>query len=202
MVQILIPSTLQKQHKNTQYTLYCIEVYLSGKCYKVDRRYSEFYELHRKLKKYYNQIGNLPPKRLKNLNQKLIEQRRISLEKYLQNLCKIGLNTELDEFLNLPIDKSINLKNLNQPHKTLFGKQDKQTNEYHQCMIGFKNDYLFSFDYDLKNHFSSNSSANSYSSSDSQKSDSNSCASSSSTISTNSLQDICLLGYLEAIYSK
>lgn len=211
MVQVLIPTTNIVQKDSKPYTVYCIELFVSGKCFKIDRRYSEFYELHRKLlKKKTYQLGTLPPKKLKNLNQKLIEQRRTSLESYLQQTLRtVGLDktVELNEFLNLPINEPPNLV---QKHKSLFTPRnqfvftDEQTtdqfNDCHQCMIGFKNDYLFPLDYDL-NYSNSLSSTNSiFSSADSQKSETNSCASSSSTNSNGSLPDILVLGSLDAIY--
>lgn len=230
MVQILIPSSEQKQCKTGRYTVYCIELYLNGKCNKIERRYSEFHKLNRTLKKYFNQdrIPQLPPKRVvRNLSEKLIEYRRTSLEDYLKKVLKnIGLDVakELNEFLNLPLpNESIGNVNSNKTienqSKFLFNSILSKTNDdqqdnnlrkfnYHQCMIEFKNDYLFSIDYDLPSYLTNNlNHPNSiYSDSSSNKStkssncDTNSCTSTSST--TDSLPDIVLIGNLDAIYDK
>ena len=223
MVQILIPSSQQKQCKNGRYTAYNIEIYLSGKCYKVDRRYSEFYDLHRILKKNYHLLpSNLPPKKVNNLNKKLIEQRRTSLEKYLQNLLKtIGLNKiqELNEFLSLPAISTQQelLKKLDQTKSSIFKSYLTSNDQpefhdfnFHQCMIGFKNDYLFSIDHDLLSYLTNSlSTANSvYSDSSSNKSSNyetnstTSCMSSSSSTTSGSLPDIVLMGSLDAIYTN
>ena len=211
MVQILIPSSAQKQCKNRTYTVYNIELYLSSRCHKIDRRYSEFHELHRVLKKSFQFVPSLPPKKVNNLNKKLIEQRRTSLEKYLQSLLKtIGLNKakELNDFLNVPFGEpqpsGQNLRRLDQ-HRSIFRPylvDDEETRHfaynYHQCMIEFKNDYLFSIDYDLPSYLP-NSSICSDSSSNKSSCETSSCASSSSS-TVSSLPDIVVMGALDAIY--
>lgn len=212
MVQILIPSSAQKQCKNGRYTVYNIEIHLSSRCHRIDRRYSEFHELHRVLKKSFQFVlPSLPPKKVNNLNKKLIEQRRTGLQLYLQSLLKnIGLNQakELNDFLNIPLGEpqpvSHNLRKLDQ-HKSIFrpylvGDDESRHFNYHfhQCMIEFKNDYLFSLDYDLPSHLTSGSIC-SDSSSNKSSCETSSCASSSSSTSS-SLPDIVVMGALDAIY--
>lgn len=209
MVQILIPSSAQKQCKNGRnvYTVYNIEIYLSSRCHRIDRRYSEFHELHRVLKKSFQFVlPSLPPKKVNNLNKKLIEQRRTSLEKYLQSLLKnIGLNQakEFNDFLNIPLGEPQPTNNLRkQLDKSLFRPYDESTRHfgynYHQCMIEFKNDYLLSIDYDLPSYLG-NSSVCSDSSSNKSSCETSSCASSSSS-TVSSLPDIVVMGSLDAIY--
>jgi len=214
MVQISIPSIQQKLHKNGRYTVYCIELYLSGKCHKVDRRYSEFHELHRQLKKYFDDLPNLPPKKVRNQNQKLIEQRRTSLEEYLKNLLKnIGLDKskEFNDFLNISSLTQSSVSNLNKKvdnqSKFIFKSNDTDENDYrnfnyHQCMINFKtNEHLFStLDYDLHGSLYSDSS-----STKSSNCETNSCTSTSSSTSgslSDRLPDIVIIGSLDAIYDK
>ena len=211
MVQILIPSSAQKQCKNgrTVYTVYNIEIYLASRCHKIDRRYSEFHELHRVLKKNFQFVlPSLPPKKVNNLNKKLIEQRRTSLEKYLQILIKsVGLNKakELNEFLNLPNGiplgepQTVSLRRLDRSFRPYLDESTRHFGyNFHQCMIEFKNDYLFSIDYDLPGCLG-NSSVCSDSSSNKSNYETSSCASSSSSTSS-SLPDIVVMGALDAIY--
>lgn len=218
MVQLLIsiPSSKQKQCKNGRYTAYCIESYLNGKCHKVDRRYSEFFELHRTLKKCsHHQLPNLPPKKVRNLSQKFIEQRRNSLEEYLKHLLKnVGLDKakELNDFLNVPLNdsplNSLDKQLDSKQHKFLFKsimptderEDDYRNFNFHQCMIGFKNDYLFSIDYDLPSYLT-NSLYSDSSSNKSSNCETNSCTSTSSSTS-GSLPDIVVMGALDAIYDR
>ncbi|RWS31778.1 Sorting nexin-24-like protein [Leptotrombidium deliense] len=106
MVRVLIPSSYQcESKKGNSFTVYCIEVYQNGKCYKVNRRYRDFYHLHREMKKFY-ETPEFPPKKVRNSNQKLIEQRRLALERYLQGVIKNDfIPKEMSEFLSLPQEK-------------------------------------------------------------------------------------------------
>lgn len=207
MVQILIPSSHTVQCKNGRYTVYNIEIHLATRCHRIDRRYSEFHELHRVLKKSFQYVlPSLPPKKVNNLNKKLIEQRRTGLQQYLQNLLKnIGLNKakELNDFLNIPLGEPQPARKLDQ-HKSIFGPyligdDESRHFNYHQCMIEFKNDYLFSLDYDLPSYLTPNGSLCSDSSSNKSSCETSSCASSSSSTSS-SLPDIVVMGALDAIY--
>ncbi|XP_076676952.1 sorting nexin-24 isoform X2 [Andrena cerasifolii] len=74
------------------YYVYCIEVLEtgSGSRYFVERRYSEFSALHRTLKKGNTDIAPFPPKRVRNSQPKVLEQRRAALELYVQKMLRLS----------------------------------------------------------------------------------------------------------------
>ncbi|XP_077280422.1 sorting nexin-24 [Temnothorax americanus] len=73
------------------YYVYCIEILESktGTRYFIERRYSEFSALHRKLKKDNSDIAPFPPKRVRNSQPKVLEQRRTALELYIQKMLSL-----------------------------------------------------------------------------------------------------------------
>ncbi|XP_043916691.1 sorting nexin-24 isoform X1 [Protopterus annectens] len=79
-----------------------IEVLVSGRKHVIEKRYSEFYTLHKKLKKFMK-TPEMPSKHVRNWIPKVLEQRRQGLELYLQTV--IMENEELPkvliEFLNI-----------------------------------------------------------------------------------------------------
>ncbi|RMB97155.1 hypothetical protein DUI87_26439 [Hirundo rustica rustica] len=60
-----------------------IEVLMSGRKHFVEKRYSEFHALHKKLKKFIR-TPEIPSKHVRNWVPKVLEQRRQGLELYLQ----------------------------------------------------------------------------------------------------------------------
>ncbi|KFM63732.1 Sorting nexin-24, partial [Stegodyphus mimosarum] len=103
MISALIPSFRQVQgNHGKHYTVFEIEVYASGKCHKVERRYRAFHSLHKQLKHIIN-APEFPPKKVRNLNPKVLEQRRKGLENYIQDLLKRKpVPKQLLTFLSLP----------------------------------------------------------------------------------------------------
>ncbi|KAI8478674.1 Sorting nexin-24 [Branchiostoma belcheri] len=65
--------------------VFVIEVCAAGRRHTLEKRYSELHTLHRELKKTYL-TPEFPPKRVRNWNPKVLEQRRRGLETYLQGL--------------------------------------------------------------------------------------------------------------------
>eukprot|EP00058_Branchiostoma_floridae_P000249 XP_002585737.1 hypothetical protein BRAFLDRAFT_111358 [Branchiostoma floridae] len=65
--------------------VFVIEVCAAGRRHTLEKRYSELHTLHRELKKSYL-TPEFPPKRVRNWNPKVLEQRRRGLETYLQGL--------------------------------------------------------------------------------------------------------------------
>ncbi|XP_033192201.1 sorting nexin-24 [Bombus vancouverensis nearcticus] len=74
------------------YYVYCIEVLESesGTRYFVERRYSEFNALHRTLKKENADVAPFPPKKVRNSQPKVLEQRRAALELYIQKMLRLS----------------------------------------------------------------------------------------------------------------
>uniref|UniRef100_A0A6B0V293 Putative sorting nexin-24 n=1 Tax=Ixodes ricinus TaxID=34613 RepID=A0A6B0V293_IXORI len=117
--------------------VYCFELPVSGVCHKLERRYRTFHALHKKVKRM---LGNrapsgFPPKRLRSLNPKLLEQRRIGLEHYLQNLVRVPtLSNQLLSFLEVPTPMS--------PAASV-ASNDSDEQEFkplHQPVLGFVKD--------------------------------------------------------------
>ncbi|XP_073200937.1 sorting nexin-24 isoform X2 [Lepidochelys kempii] len=73
----------------SRYTLpagvFKIEVLMSGRKHFVEKRYSEFHALHKKLKRFIR-TPEIPSKHVRNWVPKVLEQRRQGLEIYLQTI--------------------------------------------------------------------------------------------------------------------
>lgn len=89
MIQVFIPTFRKVEDENEKsYTVFCIEVNVSGRLYDVEKRYSEFEELHKKVKKRMA-TPEFPPKKVMKWNSKVLEHRRQGLEAYLQGLLSL-----------------------------------------------------------------------------------------------------------------
>ncbi|XP_001607242.2 sorting nexin-24 [Nasonia vitripennis] len=73
------------------YYVYTVEMVDSnnGARYLIEKRYSEFNTLHRMLKKDCH-TAPFPPKRVRNSNPKVLEQRRAALEIYMQKMLRLA----------------------------------------------------------------------------------------------------------------
>ncbi len=87
-----------KEDDGQAFALYVIEVqrkageYMSAASWAVARRYSEFHDLHQRLKGIYPAVRNLdfPRRRLvMKLQRDFLHRRRVSLENYLRNLLQL-----------------------------------------------------------------------------------------------------------------
>ncbi|KAI8478251.1 Sorting nexin-24 [Branchiostoma belcheri] len=86
MIDVSIPQFKQIESGDEKaYTVFVIEVCAAGRRHTLEKRYSELHTLHRELKKTYL-TPEFPPKRVRNWNPKVLEQRRRGLETYLQGL--------------------------------------------------------------------------------------------------------------------
>ncbi|NXH52592.1 SNX24 protein, partial [Rhabdornis inornatus] len=65
------------------FQVFKIEVLMNGRKHFVEKRYSEFHALHKKLKKFIR-TPEIPSKHVRNWVPKVLEQRRQGLELYLQ----------------------------------------------------------------------------------------------------------------------
>ena len=92
-------------HANEDYIEYWVEVYTDYKKWIVKKRYSEFYELNKKLSEKMPELNKLfPPKRFFKNSEKIIEERKIYFNKYLHYLFKnknIFTLTELLDFIQI-----------------------------------------------------------------------------------------------------
>ncbi|XP_029475751.1 sorting nexin-24 isoform X3 [Rhinatrema bivittatum] len=102
-MEVFIPSFRSEESDLERgYTVFKIEVLTSGRKHFVEKRYSEFHALHKKLKKFIR-TPEMPSKHVRNWVPKVLEQRRQGLEAYLQTV--VVENEELPkiflDFLNV-----------------------------------------------------------------------------------------------------
>ena len=140
MVRVVIPSHTQGRSKSGQpFTMYSVEVYSNGRSHFVDRRYRDFHELHCELKKSLDtsSLPDFPPKKLRNLSPRVIEERRLLLEKYLQSvLSNSMIHPSLQTFLGLSSDSIIGMKSLTDSVQDV-EQETFQEELNHQPVIGF-----------------------------------------------------------------
>ena len=90
---------------NEDYVEYWVEINTDYKKWIVKKRYSEFYELNKKLSVKIPELNKLfPPKRFFKTSEKIIEERKIYFNKYLHFLFKnknIFTLTELLDFIEI-----------------------------------------------------------------------------------------------------
>lgn len=83
-MRVVIPGfrTVEAGGSAGKFVVYVIHV-IEGSCeVRLERRYSDFHQLHKQLKRLYNNLAvpEFPPKKIRNLSQKVIEQRRVALQ--------------------------------------------------------------------------------------------------------------------------
>eukprot|EP00118_Oscarella_pearsei_P012386 m.90983 g.90983 ORF g.90983 m.90983 type:complete len:187 (+) comp36673_c0_seq14:64-624(+) len=110
-MNVSIPST--RLIESEGFTVYHLRVVYKETNQIVNRRYSEFFELYRKLRKVVKPHPDFPSKRwIKKTDPKVVEYRRKGLESYIQDLAGLKPDHELVlKFLNLrkPIKESASL---------------------------------------------------------------------------------------------
>lgn len=109
MVRVVIPSYSQNRSKSGQpFTVYNVDVYWNGRSHSVERRYRDFHELHCDLRKSRRCLPDFPPKKVRNLSSKVVEERRHLLEAYLQAVASLPLlPRQLVHFLQLQTVDSV-----------------------------------------------------------------------------------------------
>uniref|UniRef100_A0A7N5JMT4 Sorting nexin 22 n=1 Tax=Ailuropoda melanoleuca TaxID=9646 RepID=A0A7N5JMT4_AILME len=105
MLEVHIPSVGPedpRQSPEKGHMVFRVEVLCRGRRHTVQRRYSEFHALHKRIKKLYK-VPDFPSKRLPNWRTRGLEQRRQGLETYIQGVLYLNQDVpkELLEFLNL-----------------------------------------------------------------------------------------------------
>jgi len=76
--------TVTNDETGKNFTVYCVEVVYKGQVKTLEKRYSEFYEVYKKLNKVHGVKINFPPKHVLNKDNRLLESRRVGLESYLK----------------------------------------------------------------------------------------------------------------------
>ncbi|GAB1605231.1 sorting nexin-24-like [Argonauta hians] len=88
MIRVSIPSFRKVEGENDRsYTVFYVQVWMSGRYNSVERRYTEFEDLHKRLKKLIA-TPEFPPKKMLKWNPKVLEQRRQRLQLYIQTVCQ------------------------------------------------------------------------------------------------------------------
>ncbi|XP_037229147.1 sorting nexin-24 [Falco rusticolus] len=97
-MEVYIPSfRYEESELERGYTVFKIEVLMSGRKHFVEKRYSEFHALHKKLKKFIR-TPEIPSKHVRNWVPKVLEQRRQGLELYLQRSHPSFNNKNVERF--------------------------------------------------------------------------------------------------------
>ncbi|KAK3602352.1 hypothetical protein CHS0354_013346 [Potamilus streckersoni] len=139
MIRVSVPSYRKVEEGNDSYTVFKIDVFHSGRFHSIERRYSEFEDLHKQLKKMIT-AAEFPPKKVLKWSPKVLEQRRQGLQLYLQKTLEGDMiPTSFFKFLEVSISKSGSFESLDQvdAHPTIG----------HQPMVGFSKDAFLQENY-------------------------------------------------------
>ncbi|XP_042330551.1 sorting nexin-22 [Sceloporus undulatus] len=103
-LEVSVPSAgllLLRRAKKAR-AIFKVEILCNGRRHSIEKRYSEFYALHKRIKKRC-QVPDFPPKHVPNWMTKVLEQRRQGLEAYLQGILLYNrkLPKEFLDFLKL-----------------------------------------------------------------------------------------------------
>ncbi|XP_032089292.1 sorting nexin-22-like [Thamnophis elegans] len=101
-VGLRAPSPRRQRSPGKAHTVFRVEILCNGRKHCVEKRYSEFYALHKRIKRSCL-VPDFPPKRVPKWMVKVLQQRRAGLEAYLQGviLQNETLPKELLHFLKL-----------------------------------------------------------------------------------------------------
>lgn len=110
MIRVAIPSHRKVEDGQNSYTVFCLEVLdcSSGKMTHIERRYSEFEAIHKQMKKIPGiRVPEFPPKKVMKWNSKVLEQRRLGLEVYIQGILQGDrLSKSVLKFLEVSIPEN------------------------------------------------------------------------------------------------
>jgi len=145
-VRVMIPNYRNMMERDKNYTVYCIEVIFNGNVKLLQKRYSEFYDMYKKLQKVIFVKMSFPPKRVLNKDHKVLESRRKGLESYLQALLQ-----EVQENIPERLQKFLEIEDIDFSDDELVaehsdGDEDNtkvHNSQHHQSMVCFdKNVFL------------------------------------------------------------
>ncbi|XP_041464610.1 sorting nexin-24-like [Lytechinus variegatus] len=133
MIQVSIPGFRQIVSDDERpYTVYQINVKVSGRIHSIDKRYREFHALHKQVKKKFD-TPDFPPKKVRQLSSRGMEQRRVALEAYLQGLLdKDSIPKSLLTFLHVKNFRAISYDSLDD--------LDTKETSTHQPVMSFESD--------------------------------------------------------------
>ncbi|CAL1543888.1 unnamed protein product [Lymnaea stagnalis] len=87
VIRVNIPSFRKVKEGDDVYTAFSVDVWIAGRHHVIEKRYSEFEELHKQLKKIIK-TPEFPPKKVLKWNTKVLEQRRLGLDTYFQGVLE------------------------------------------------------------------------------------------------------------------
>ncbi|XP_033750325.1 sorting nexin-24-like [Pecten maximus] len=132
MIRVTVPSFRKVGDHNDSYTVFNVEVCAAGRLTNVEKRYSEFEDFHKQLKKIIR-TPEFPPKKVMKWNPKVLEQRRIGLQLYLQGVVQNDYISKIvQRFLCITLANTTNMESLTH--------DDQEVSLSHQPMIGFQPD--------------------------------------------------------------
>ncbi|KAL8625419.1 hypothetical protein ACOMHN_018564 [Nucella lapillus] len=111
------PPRVRVRPKDGSVKVFVVDVWVSGRHHVVERRYSEFEELHKQVKKMMK-TREFPPKKVLKWNNKVLEQRRLGLESYLQGVVVYeAVPRAVLEFLQISLeDNGMDFENTSAPY--------------------------------------------------------------------------------------
>ncbi|KAM4675610.1 sorting nexin-22 [Discoglossus pictus] len=151
MIEVYIPSVGHQVFRSEKtHTVFKVDVLCNGRRHTLDRRYSEFHALHKRLKKTCK-VPDFPPKRVPNWMSRVQEQRRQGLEAYIQGVLWYNQDVpkELLDFLKLKHFPQSN-KNCSLESLTDITPEDNSSQLTHQAAVGYCKDlYVLPPDTDI-----------------------------------------------------
>lgn len=117
LIRVSIPRHRKVKEEDEVYTVFIVDVWVSGRHHVVERRYSEFEELHKQVKKMMK-TREFPPKKVLKWNNKVLEQRRLGLESYLQGVVMYeAVPKAVLEFLQISMEEEgMDFENTSAPY--------------------------------------------------------------------------------------
>ncbi|RUS75308.1 hypothetical protein EGW08_016929 [Elysia chlorotica] len=110
LINIWIPSAFLRGSANNTHHVYQVYVRIRDEEWNVYRRYSQFFDMHVRLKKVYPLIGKFefPPKKaIGKKEAKLVEGRRQAFQTYLRNVINVMLERDEDMASGMTKEKLI-----------------------------------------------------------------------------------------------
>ncbi|XP_064619708.1 sorting nexin-24-like [Lineus longissimus] len=142
MITVYVPSFHKIEDASSSYTVFRIEVVIGRRCHILEKRYSEFEDLHKQLKKVIK-TPDFPPKKVLNRHPKVLEQRRQMFQTYLQDILDSGkIPKSLISFLGISLSSNDKLS-----LATSIDSLDQLSGHHgicHQPVIAFK-DTMFKY---------------------------------------------------------
>ncbi|KAF6040747.1 SNX24 [Bugula neritina] len=118
------------------YRYFIVDVYVNGVKHVIEKRYSEFEELHKTLKKEIS-VPYFPPKKVLNKSTKFIEERRSQLEAYLQHILKTSEYTAaLLTFLNISQEDTTDGNASNGVNDSAYNSSSFNNDQLSMCPFG------------------------------------------------------------------